>query len=190
MMLFWTKKNDVWKLVTPPKDKSFIGTKWIFKNKLDENDKEGIDFTKTFALFARLEAICIFLSFSTHNHMRLHQMDVKCAFLNVYVKQPPSFECDTFPYHVFKLRKAIYGLKQVLYAWFEKLSSFLMKSNFESGKFFLGHQIKQANDGIYIHQTKYVKELLKKFNLEDYKSMSTLMHLMMDFGYTWTSHLT
>ncbi|RDY10491.1 Copia protein, partial [Mucuna pruriens] len=34
-------------------------------------------------------------------------------------------------------------------------------------KFFLGLQIKQAKDEIYIHQTKYVKESLKKFNLED-----------------------
>ncbi|RDX69939.1 Copia protein, partial [Mucuna pruriens] len=43
-------------------------------------------------------------------------------------------------------------------------------------KFFLGLQIKQEKDGIYIHQTKYVKELLKKFNLEDCKTMSTPMH--------------
>ncbi|RDX86022.1 hypothetical protein CR513_32699, partial [Mucuna pruriens] len=37
-------------------------------------------------------------------------------------------------------------------------------------KFFLGLQIKQVEDGIYIHQTKY-------FNLDDYKSMYTLIHL-------------
>ena len=47
----------------------------------------------------------------------LYQMDVKYAFLNgfiyeeVYIKQPPSFENKTFPYHVFKLSKALYGLK-------------------------------------------------------------------------------
>ncbi|RDY04469.1 putative mitochondrial protein, partial [Mucuna pruriens] len=43
-------------------------------------------------------------------------------------------------------------------------------------KFFLGLQIKQAKYGTYIHQTKYVNELLKKFNLEDCKTMSTPMH--------------
>ncbi|RDY01003.1 Copia protein, partial [Mucuna pruriens] len=43
-------------------------------------------------------------------------------------------------------------------------------------KFFLGLQIKQAEDGIYIHQTNYLNELLKKFNLEYCKSMSTPMH--------------
>ena len=43
-------------------------------------------------------------------------------------------------------------------------------------KFFLGLQIKQTSSGIYIHQTKYVKELLKKFNMNDAKEMKTLMH--------------
>ncbi|RDX79011.1 Copia protein, partial [Mucuna pruriens] len=43
-------------------------------------------------------------------------------------------------------------------------------------KFFLRHQIRQIDDGIYIHQTKYDKKLLKKFKLDDYKSMSTLLH--------------
>ena len=38
-------------------------------------------------------------------------------------------------------------------------------------KFFLGLQIKQTNEGIYIHQTKYVKELLKKFKMDDAKPM-------------------
>ena len=32
-----SKKNDTWELVTSPKDKNVIGTKWVFRNKLDEN---------------------------------------------------------------------------------------------------------------------------------------------------------
>ncbi|KAK2451185.1 hypothetical protein QL285_010256 [Trifolium repens] len=43
-------------------------------------------------------------------------------------------------------------------------------------KFFLGIQINQGKDGTYIHQSKYTKELLKKFNLEDCKTMATPMH--------------
>jgi len=43
-------------------------------------------------------------------------------------------------------------------------------------KFFLGLQIKQTHNDIYIHQTKYVKELLKKFNMNDEKEMKTPMH--------------
>ena len=43
-------------------------------------------------------------------------------------------------------------------------------------KFFLGLQIKQTNEGIYIHQSKYMKELLKKFKRDDAKLMKTSMH--------------
>ncbi|RDX90268.1 Copia protein, partial [Mucuna pruriens] len=52
----------------------------------------------------------------------------------VDVKQPPSFESDAFPNHVFKLKNALHGLKQVSRAWYEKLSSFLMSNGFERGK--------------------------------------------------------
>ena len=63
----------------------------------------------------------------------LYQMDVKFAFLNgfifeeVYVKQSPGFENETFLNHVLKLTKALYGLKQALRAWYERLSSLLLK---------------------------------------------------------------
>ena len=70
----------------------------MFRNKMDEAGKvvrnktrlvakgysqqKGVDYTKTFALVARLEAIHILLSFACHTKMRLYQMDVKNAFLN------------------------------------------------------------------------------------------------------------
>jgi len=44
-------------------------------------------------------------------------------------------------------------------------------------KFFLGIQINQCKDGVYVHQTKYTNELLKKFKLEDCTVMNTPMHL-------------
>jgi len=43
-------------------------------------------------------------------------------------------------------------------------------------QFFLGIQINQRKDGVYVHQSKYTKKLLKKFKLEDCKEMNTLMH--------------
>ena len=67
-------------------------------------------------------------------------MDVKSAFLNgfieeeVYVKQPLGFEDHAFPDHVFKLTKALYGLKQVPRDWYERLSSFLIKNDFQKSK--------------------------------------------------------
>ena len=116
-----------------PKDHPVIGTKWVFRNKLDEkgtvvtnkarlvakgyNQEEGIDYDETFAPVARLEAIRILLAFASYMGIRLFQMDVKCASLNgflqeeVFVEQLPGFENPDFATYVFKLHKALYGLK-------------------------------------------------------------------------------
>jgi hypothetical protein len=65
--------------------------------------KEGIDYEETFAPVARLEAIRILLAFSVAKGSKLHQMDVKSAFINgvleeeVYVRQPPGFESEKYP---------------------------------------------------------------------------------------------
>ncbi|GJR16961.1 retrovirus-related pol polyprotein from transposon TNT 1-94 [Tanacetum coccineum] len=97
--------NDVWEIVPQPKNMKIIGTKWVFRNKLDEN-------------VARLESIRILLAYSCALDFKLFQMDVKSAFLNgfineeVYVVQPPGFIDFEKPDHVYKLKKALYGLKQ------------------------------------------------------------------------------
>jgi hypothetical protein len=43
--------------------------------------------------------------------------------------------------------------------------------------FFLGIQVKQTKEGIFIHQAKYMKDLMKKFNMTELKLMSTLMSM-------------
>lgn len=66
----------------------------------------------------RLEAIRLLIVFATYKEFTLYQVDVKSAFLNgyvkeeVYVKQPPGFENFEFRDHVYKLDKALYGLKE------------------------------------------------------------------------------
>ncbi|GJR21923.1 retrovirus-related pol polyprotein from transposon TNT 1-94 [Tanacetum coccineum] len=127
------KTNDVWCLVPPPKNQTIIGTKWVFKNKLDENgvvsrnkarlvaqgynQQEGIDFDETYAPVARLESIRILLAYACAHDFKLFQMDAKSAFLNgfineeVYVAQPPRFVDFEKPNHVFKLKKSLYSLK-------------------------------------------------------------------------------
>ena len=72
------------------------------------------------------------LAYAQMNGFKLHQMDVKSAFLNryideeVYVCQPPGFEDHKHPDYVFKLKKALYGLKQTPRQWYERLSNFLL----------------------------------------------------------------
>jgi hypothetical protein len=151
------ERNQVWELVDPPPRCKTIGTKWLWKNKEGEkgevvrnksglvahgfSQKEGIDYEETFAPVARLEAIRILLAFFVAKGFKLHQMDVKNAFLNgvleeeVYLRQPPGFESEKYPHRVYKLRKALYGLKQAPRAWYGRLRVFLFERGFEMGKF-------------------------------------------------------
>ena len=109
-------------MVPRPKDTHVIGTKWIFKNKTDEDGEvvqnksrlvaqvyievEGIDFDESFAPIARLESIWILLSIVCIMNFKLYQMDVKSVFLNgflneeVFVEQPKGFQDPHFPNHV------------------------------------------------------------------------------------------
>jgi hypothetical protein len=104
------------------------------------SQKEGVHYEETFAPVACLEAIRILLAFSVAKGFKLHQMDVKSAFLNgvleeeVYVRQPPGFESEKYPHRVYKLRKALYGLKKAPRAWYGRLRGFLFERGFEMGK--------------------------------------------------------
>jgi hypothetical protein len=101
---------------------------------------EGLDFDETYALVARLESIRILLAYATYHGFKLYQMDVKSAFLNgpikeeVFVEQPPSFEDSEYPSHVYKLSKALYGLKEPPRAWYEWLRDFLITNGSKVGK--------------------------------------------------------
>ncbi|GKE14973.1 putative ribonuclease H-like domain-containing protein [Tanacetum coccineum] len=101
-------------------------------------------------------------------------MDVKSAFLygkieeEVYVCQPPKFEDLDFPDRVYKVEKALYGLHQAPRA----CSSM---SSMGELTFFLGLQVQQKKDGIFISQDKYVGEILKKFKFTEIKTASTPM---------------
>ncbi|GJW04963.1 putative ribonuclease H-like domain-containing protein [Tanacetum coccineum] len=118
----------------------------------------------------------------------------------VYVYQPPGFEDPDFPDRVYKVEKALYRLHQALRAWYETLSTYLLDNGFQRGKIdktlfikrdqcdillvqvsmgeltiFLGLEVKQKEDQIFISQDKYVTEILKKFGFSDVKTASTPM---------------
>jgi hypothetical protein len=86
------------------------------------------------------KAIRILLACACAHNIKLYQIDVKSAFLNgyinkeVYIEQPPDFEDDKKPDHVYKLKKALYSLKQALRAWYERLRDFLLSKGFMMGK--------------------------------------------------------
>jgi len=127
----------------------------FFRNKIDEdgnivrnkdklvvkgyNQEEGIDFDETYSPVAMLEAVKLLLAYPCMCNFKLHQMDVKIAFLNgflneeLYVSQPSGFEDPLYPNHVFKLKKALYGLKQAPRQWYERLSNFLLSKGYARG---------------------------------------------------------
>ncbi|GJW79828.1 integrase, catalytic region, zinc finger, CCHC-type containing protein [Tanacetum coccineum] len=104
-----------------------------------KRQEEGIDFEESFAPVARIEAICIFIANAAHKNMMIYQMDIKTAFLNgelkeeVYVSQPEGFVDQDNPSHVYKLKKALHGLKQAPRVWYDILSSFLISQYFSKG---------------------------------------------------------
>ncbi|KAJ9548122.1 hypothetical protein OSB04_020665 [Centaurea solstitialis] len=194
----------VWRLVPRPEGKSIIDTKWIFKNKKDEDNvvvrnkarlvakgyrqQEGIDYNETFAPVARIEAIRMFLAYAAHKDFTVYQMDVKTTFLNgvlqeeVYVSQPEGFVDKDHPDHVYIIDKALYD--DIIFGStcpnFCETFSKLMMTRYEMSmmgelNFFLGLQVKQLSAGIFINQAKYIKDILKKYNLENAKIMKTPM---------------
>ncbi|GJV33632.1 putative ribonuclease H-like domain-containing protein [Tanacetum coccineum] len=171
LLLF--KLQKVWTLVDLPNRKRAIGSKWVFRNKNDKRgimirnkarlvsqgytQEEKIDYDDVFAPVARIEAIRLFLAYASFKDFVMYQMDVKSAFLygkieeEVYVCQPPGFEDPDFPDRVYKM------------------------SSMGELTFFLGLQVKQKKDGIFISQDKYVEEILKKFRFTEVKTASTPM---------------
>nr|GFC30865.1 Gag-Pol polyprotein [Tanacetum cinerariifolium] len=123
-------------LVDSPLCKNVINMKWLWKNKRDEENtvirnksrlvakgyaqKEGVDFEESFAPVARMEAVRLFIVYAAHKSFNVYQMDVKTAFLygplkeEVYVNQPDGFVDPYHPDKVYRLKKALYVLKQAL----------------------------------------------------------------------------
>nr|GFB75211.1 hypothetical protein [Tanacetum cinerariifolium] len=166
--------------------------------------EEGIDYEEVFAPVVRIEAIRLFLAYASFMGFTVYQMDVKSAFLyrtideEVYVMQPLGFQDPQFSDRVYKVEKAMYGLHHASRAWYVYVDDIIFRSSnpqlcreFKAlmhGKFqmsamgdlnyFLGLQVLQKKDRIFLLQDKYVGDILKKFRYSDVRSMiGSLMYL-------------
>ena len=102
------KKNKTWTLVLRPTDKNVIGTKWVFRKKLDENgeitrnkarlvckryaQEEGLDYGKIFAPIARIEGVRTLLAYASYKGFKVNQMDVKSTFFNGILEEEVYIE--------------------------------------------------------------------------------------------------
>jgi hypothetical protein len=227
-----------------------VTTKWIYKIKHAADGSiekykarfvargfsqvEGIDYEEKFDPVARYTSICTIIALAASMGWRLHQMDVKTAFLNgeieeeVYIEQLDGFVIHEQKSHVYRLKKAMYGLKQAPRAWYENMNGFLMSLGFNKSvgdpnlyyhivgdeclilflyvddlfltgsesliveckraltsefemkdlgimHYFLGLEVWQRTNEIFLSQGKYTMEILKKSDITDCKSMPTPM---------------
>eukprot|EP00253_Pinus_taeda_P032989 PITA_32989 len=180
-----------------------------------------------------MEIVKTVLSIAAQHKWNIYQMDVKSAFLNgvlkeeVFVEQPLGYEVDGQEHKVCKLKKALYGMKQALRAWYSRIDAYLvengfgkcdgeptiyikendgkiiivvlyvddliftrndasliadfkavMKSEFEMTdlgflRYFLGIEVDQSENGVFISQDKYVEAVLKRFNMQNNKATVT-----------------
>jgi hypothetical protein len=245
-----TMKNKVWEIVPRLKDKYVVSSRWLFKIKhvadgsIEKyksrfvtrgfSQKEGIDYEETFAPVARYTSIRTIIALSAKMKWKLHQMDVKTAFLNsvieeeVYIEQPQGFEVEDRKSHLCRLKKDLYGLKQAPRAWYGHIDSFFTSLGFTNSKansnlyfkimnneplilllyvddlfltgeekliveckrrlasefemkdlglmhYFLGLEVWQSPERIFLNQGKYMVEILKRFDMLECKPMNTPM---------------
>ncbi|GJT01397.1 retrovirus-related pol polyprotein from transposon TNT 1-94 [Tanacetum coccineum] len=139
-------------------------------HQFDILNEEGTDFEESFAPVARLEAVRIFVTYATHKSFPIYQMDIITDFLNsplkeeVYVSQPDGFVDPDHPKKVYHIRKSLYELKQAPRAWYDKISTYMISK---------GLQIHQSPRGIFINQSKYALEILKKHGMDKCDSIGT-----------------
>ena len=212
-------ENDTYDLCNRP-NRPIIGGRWVYSKKCSNENPEifkarfvakgfaqipGIDYHETFSPTARLSSIRVLANVAVHENLVVHQMDVKCAFLNakldceVYIEQPEGFKKvgKNGENLVYRLKKSLYGLKQSGRLWNNLLHSFLVDQNFVRS---------EAENCVYIRcengtkiiiiiwvddliiagsSLKAVEEmkvsLSNKFKMKDFGQISNFLGIQFDF---------
>lgn len=145
--------NNTWNLVNLPESKHAVGSKWVFKRKLNENNqvvsykarlvaqgfsqKFGTDYDEVFAPVIRPSTFRLLLAVSAKRKYIVKQFDIKSAFLNgelqeeIYLKQPPGFQINN---QVYRLKKSLYGLKQAARVWNSTIHQVFVENNFKQSQ--------------------------------------------------------
>ncbi|KAG9444753.1 hypothetical protein H6P81_016093 [Aristolochia fimbriata] len=172
------EKNDTWTLTTLPLEKKSIGVKWVYKTKYQSNgeidklkarlvvngyrQKPGIDYFEVFAPVARLDTVQMILSLAAQVKWTTYQMDVQSAFLNG----------DSI--------SIIQEFRKVMVRDFAMTDMGLMS-------YFLGLEVVQTQEEIFVSQQKYARDILKRFKMLDCNSVRTPMEerIKLDQGGKW-----
>lgn len=209
------EKNKTWQLVDLPQGHKAIGLKWVYKLKTDQHgevtkhkarlvakgyvQRHGIDYEEVFAPVTRLETVRLLLALAAKNDWKIHHLDVKSAFLNgviqeeVYVSQPKGYVKKGSEHKVYKLLKALYGLRQAPRAWYSRLNQCLLKLGFIKCPYEHAVYTKKEGDhslivGVYVddllvtgtslsHIAKFKGEMSREFDMSDLGKLSYYLGL-------------
>lgn len=200
------ENNKAWNLTELPPGKKAVKCKWVFKKKYDADGKlvrykarlvakgftqtYGIDYKETYSPVVRYSTIRTLLALAVNLDMDVDHMDVKTAFLNgdlketVFMEQPEGYGVKGKENYVFKLNKAIYGLKQASKAWYDMIDKALTDLQFKKSLTEPCVYVKSEETGniiilaIYVddilifsrngpEKNKLKEELMRKFEMKD-----------------------
>ena len=199
-------KNDTWEVTSLPSGRKAIGCKWVFKIKYKANgeverykarlvvkgfnQKEGIDYTETFASVAKMATVRCTMCIAVNNGWPMYQLDVNNAFLygtldeSVYMVPPPGYFTKN-ENRVCKLKKSLYGLKQAPRKWNEKLTSVLIEFGFMQSLSDYSLFTKSSTNGFTVLLV-YVDDILltgsSQKEIEDLKVFMKSKFLIKDLG--------
>ncbi|KAG8483777.1 hypothetical protein CXB51_022617 [Gossypium anomalum] len=202
------QKNQTWELVERPNNRNTIGVKWVYRAKQNTDgsliklkarlvakgfsQRYGLDYFETFTPIARLDTIRLLIALATQKQWAIHQLDVKSAFLNgflkeeIYIDQPQGFVVSGKEQMVYRLKKALYGLKQAPRAWYARIDSYLvsLRSNRSISEPTL--YVKKNEAEIQLIVSLYVDDLLvtggDQDMLAEFKAKMKDMFEMSDLG--------
>ena len=145
--------NHTWELTDLPPGNKLLGSKWIFKRKMKPDgtidkykarlvvkgyrQKEGLDYFDTYSPVTRITSIRMLIALAAVHDLKIHQMDVKTAFLNgeleeeIYMEQPEGFIVPGKEKKVCRLVKSLYGLKQAPKQWHAKFDQIMLANGFK-----------------------------------------------------------
>ncbi|DAZ94444.1 TPA: hypothetical protein N0F65_002762 [Lagenidium giganteum] len=145
-------ENETWTLVHPPRGRQILQNRWVFVVKYTTDGRidrfkarlvikgflqqYGVYYDEIFSPVIRMEVLILLLTIAALLDYEVHQMDVKTAFLNgflkedIYMAQPEGFQVRGQEHLVCKLVNSLYGLKQAPRVWYETLSAFLLGLGF------------------------------------------------------------
>jgi len=209
---------DVWELVDRPSNANVVGVRWVYDVKVDEfgvvqrykarlvaqgfSQKEGIDYNETFAPTMHVKTARMLLAIAARDKVRVRQYDVSTAFLHadlaetVYVRQPEGHVVKGNEKKVYRLKKAMYGLKNAPKAYSDHFMGILAQLGFTQSKkdeclwffkkgksyvYYLFHvddiMVVSNNDGM---RELFLNELQKRLKIRDEGDISMFLAMKIE----------